>query len=796
MSNYTITLSTTEPNNLVGLLKFRQGDKDSQVLNVTVTENGNLFKFNGLAVFFNSVLPNGTVVRDKVKTIDYANSKLTYKVIDSFLQEVSTISAWFSFENGTKVVDSTKNFRYLVEAGWQSCITQGNYIYELSEIQREIEEIIGNKDFTSLISKIDDLKNETTAQLADIEQQSLLYNNLVDEIELKEVFNYSILNSTHNSIQSMCITNDAIVIGTIKSDNTETRLLKFDKNTHSLLLENTNHSYTHANDMCFNSNDGKIYIVYAYGVYKIGVVNASTLEWERDIDIAFRAYAIDYDAINNNFIVRINKKPCNTIAILDSNFNMLSETNSLKDIIDSGYIQQGIGIDDKINVEVYSNAESLFIYDKTGQIIRSYSLPINSNFEVETIKNIGGSKWYLLVAEQSKMIHVYEIDLYRNTILSQIDSKKNIYRNTTLNLYCDNTYTGVSDGSSSKPYKSLQESLYNIDLLNDFNGSINLNLVNAQYNEDLSIRDLACTFTITGVSGGTKINSLTMYRNKSAMIVLKSIIFTTVKSNNFCYINSTNKVAFIDSKIPNDTLISNAIGFYIQNSHIEFASTIDINNCLTAVSTHGFSEINITGTLVGTGNTFSIVAPNGSVQGSKTNTISGIMNISPNGKIDARNILASGTNLNTLIYKGKYSVFGTGMGLTMVNYPITSNGIIDVDYVQSEQYVIQRVTGYNRDDFFYRISKDNGTTWSSWNRKASSVCGSVVVPIVIANTVATVHVDLTAYALTSTPIVTLTTYSALPNECSVGVSNVTTTGFDINGIRTTKTQFSCAWKVN
>lgn len=160
MTEYKMTLSTTEPNNYVGLIKLRQGDKDSQVLNVTVTENGKLFKIDGLAVFFNSVLPNGTVVRDKVQTIDYANSKLTYKVIDSFLQEVAAISAWFSFESGDKTVDSTKNFRYIVEAGWQSCITQGNYIYELSEIQREIEEIIGNKDFTSLISKIDSAKTE------------------------------------------------------------------------------------------------------------------------------------------------------------------------------------------------------------------------------------------------------------------------------------------------------------------------------------------------------------------------------------------------------------------------------------------------------------------------------------------------------------------------------------------------------------------------------------------------------------------------------------------------------------
>ena len=160
MTEYKMILSTTEPNNLVGLLKFRQGDKDSQVLNVTLTENGKMFKFDGLSVFFNAVLPNGVVVRDKVQTIDYTNSNLTYTVIDSFLQEVATISAWFSFESGDKTVDSTKNFRYIVEAGWQSCITQGNYIYELSEIQREIEEIIGNKDFSTLISKIDYLKTE------------------------------------------------------------------------------------------------------------------------------------------------------------------------------------------------------------------------------------------------------------------------------------------------------------------------------------------------------------------------------------------------------------------------------------------------------------------------------------------------------------------------------------------------------------------------------------------------------------------------------------------------------------
>lgn len=167
MSDYSFTLSTTEPNNYVGLIKLRQGDVASQSIQATITANGQLFKFYGLSVFFNAVLPNGNVIRDKVTNVDYVNSKLNYVVADSFLQEVAQISAWFSFENGDKIIDSTKNFQYSVIAGWNESIKQGNYIYELSEIQREIEEIIGNKDFSSIITKIDNLETEM-AFLGDI----------------------------------------------------------------------------------------------------------------------------------------------------------------------------------------------------------------------------------------------------------------------------------------------------------------------------------------------------------------------------------------------------------------------------------------------------------------------------------------------------------------------------------------------------------------------------------------------------------------------------------------------------
>lgn len=160
MSDYSVTLSTTEPNNYVGLIKLRQGDVASQSIQATITANGQLFKFDRLSVFFNAVLPNGNVIRDRVTNVDYVNSKLNYVVADSFLQEVAQVTAWFSFEIDEKIIDSTKNFQYSVIGGWKECIPQGNYIYELSEIQREIDEIIGNKDFSKLLLKMDSIKTE------------------------------------------------------------------------------------------------------------------------------------------------------------------------------------------------------------------------------------------------------------------------------------------------------------------------------------------------------------------------------------------------------------------------------------------------------------------------------------------------------------------------------------------------------------------------------------------------------------------------------------------------------------
>lgn len=52
MTTYDLTLSTTEPNNWVGLIKVRQGDTESQTFNTTIVENNVPKDFTGLTPFF------------------------------------------------------------------------------------------------------------------------------------------------------------------------------------------------------------------------------------------------------------------------------------------------------------------------------------------------------------------------------------------------------------------------------------------------------------------------------------------------------------------------------------------------------------------------------------------------------------------------------------------------------------------------------------------------------------------------------------------------------------------------
>lgn len=147
---YPVTLSVTESNN-VGLIKVRQADDESQVLEVTTTENGVIKSFNGLIPFFCLMAREITgqgVSEEPVKVFDAVNGTLEYTLSANAMQMVGRNEAYFSFRkelsNGRWVEQfSTKSFFYTVE---KSIYTQpfkdSNYWWTFNELYRIFNEYI------------------------------------------------------------------------------------------------------------------------------------------------------------------------------------------------------------------------------------------------------------------------------------------------------------------------------------------------------------------------------------------------------------------------------------------------------------------------------------------------------------------------------------------------------------------------------------------------------------------------------------------------------------------------------
>lgn len=703
--------------NLYNTLIAKQGDTKSRFLLFNLLDGSIPFSLENRSVRVYAVKPDRTEVFNDLIITDAAKGycilelttqmlavagtvKLELMVIEEDKKLTSNIFYMDVKEsiNSEKAVVSTNEFGALLTA-LSSLNEYDNYKREIAAARD------GEANLLTKVKKIDEqLEQNNLQQLSNV--------RLSENIELKEVLKYSVVGSGYTTIQSFCVTQDSIIVATIKSDDRGTRLLKFNKSTYELSLENTSYSYSHANDMCYNNQEDLIYIVHA-SENKISKVNPHTLQRVGEVSDLW-AFGISREEENNSYILRINDKGKCKIRRVDDEFKTINEYDTNFEISSSFYVAQGVGSDENYIIEAYSRPETLVIYDKSGNMITTYSLDLPSPFEVETIKKVGLNTWHILVAEQGKNIIIYEVNLNKNNILSTSDYMKNKYNDTNFNLYVDKNYVGVSDGTLERPFSNLGFATRFLANFNGYKGYIGLNLLNESYDESLIIKDIDCYVTINGVSERTKVNSIFIDRVKTPLLVINNIEpVSTNSDDSHVYINGCIKVSLSNITINSDSSITKT-GLKCVNSTIELGTNVVINNCLNAIQSSGASILYITASITGINNTYSILANNGCVYGGQRSTISGVMKFKYNSSCEARFVLASGTDLNTLKYKGKYAVLGTGQGGTMINLPITSNCIIDVDYVQTEDYLIQRVIGYNNGDIYNRFSTDGGLTWKEW----------------------------------------------------------------------------------
>ncbi len=145
---HNLTLSTTDFN-LVGDIKVRQADDETQMFEVTVIENGTIKSFGGLKPFFCLMAREVTgqgVSEEPVDVFDATKGIVKYTLSANAMQMVRRNEAYFSFrkENSTgRWIEqfSTKSFFYTVE---KSIYTQpfkdSNYWFTFNELYKKFME--------------------------------------------------------------------------------------------------------------------------------------------------------------------------------------------------------------------------------------------------------------------------------------------------------------------------------------------------------------------------------------------------------------------------------------------------------------------------------------------------------------------------------------------------------------------------------------------------------------------------------------------------------------------------------
>lgn len=163
MTEHFITLSTTEPNNNIGIVKLRHADVNSQAIVAQIVENGQPKNFEGLQPFFCLMVQEVTgqgVSEESIVSFDSSKGTLSYIVSDNALQMVGRNEAYFSFrkQEGGRWIEqfSTRTFHYIVEKSiYSQPFKDSNYWWTFKELNRIFNQYIedGKKSWEEFVNQ-------------------------------------------------------------------------------------------------------------------------------------------------------------------------------------------------------------------------------------------------------------------------------------------------------------------------------------------------------------------------------------------------------------------------------------------------------------------------------------------------------------------------------------------------------------------------------------------------------------------------------------------------------------------
>lgn len=114
MAKWNAVLSTTEPYNYIGILKVRKGNKNTEIFEPTLTENGQIIDLTDCKVFFEAVVGKKYPVERTATIMDAKNGKIRYTFDEYSMQELHEQTANFKIVKGEDVIGTTQDFSYFV----------------------------------------------------------------------------------------------------------------------------------------------------------------------------------------------------------------------------------------------------------------------------------------------------------------------------------------------------------------------------------------------------------------------------------------------------------------------------------------------------------------------------------------------------------------------------------------------------------------------------------------------------------------------------------------------------------
>lgn len=114
MAKWNVVLSTTEPYNYIGMTNVRQGNKNSEVMEATITQNGLPVDLSQCKAYLEAILTNGAAIQRAAKIIDAKAGKIQYTFDEYSLQAIHEQTANFIFYKGEDVIATTQDFSYFV----------------------------------------------------------------------------------------------------------------------------------------------------------------------------------------------------------------------------------------------------------------------------------------------------------------------------------------------------------------------------------------------------------------------------------------------------------------------------------------------------------------------------------------------------------------------------------------------------------------------------------------------------------------------------------------------------------